>query len=147
MRLCDALNMDVTRLATLFGLGGETLTTEQVSGMLRDSKQGDAIPCKNTQMLCFLEGFIIEQRGPKEAPEAGTKAPAEPARMSNNLVLKKLRIALQLKERETVAILAAGGTEVTPRQLGALGRKRGNKHYRTCPDDVLRSFLTGLASA
>jgi uncharacterized protein YehS (DUF1456 family) len=65
-------------------------------------------------------------------------------RISNNVVLKKLRIALQLKEDDVVGILAAGGTEMTKRQLSALSRKRGNKHYRVCSDEVLESFLTGL---
>ena len=145
VRLSDALSLDDGRLAAIFRLGGDELTEADVHAMLRNPEQEDAVTCKSDMMLRFLDGFIIEQRGPKEAPEgAPPAAPPPHVRMSNNVILKKLRIALQLKEDDVMRILAVSGTEMTKRQLSALSRKRGNKHYRTCSDAVLESFLTGL---
>jgi hypothetical protein len=63
------------------------------------------------------------------------------------VVLKKLRIALQLKEDDVLRILASGETPLSKRQLGALARKPGNKRYRMCSDEVLTSFLTGLLNS
>ena len=145
-RLSDALSMDDARMLAIFALGGEDLTPAELHPMLRNPNRRDAVNCKSDRLLRFLDGFIVEQRGPKEVPEGQDAPPAPaPVRMSNNVVLKKLRIAMNLKADDVVAILAAGGTEMTKRQLSALSRKHGNKHYRVCSDQVLESFLTGIA--
>lgn len=65
--------------------------------------------------------------------------------ISNNLILKKLRIALDLREEDMLSILELAGFPLTRPQLSALFRKEGHKHYRECGDQILRNFLAGLA--
>ena len=101
--------------------------------------------CKDARLLCFLDGFILEQRGQSPATDKASAPRSE--RLTNNVVLKKLRIALQLKEDDVLRFLASGGAPLSRRQLGALARKRGNKHYRVCSNEVLTSFLTGLLNS
>ncbi len=65
--------------------------------------------------------------------------------MINNLILKKLRIALELKEDDMLEIFELAEFPVTRPQLSALFRKEGHKHYKQCQDQMLRYFLAGLA--
>ena len=74
------------------------------------------------------------------------RQPARPVedRISNNVVLKKLRVAFELKEDDMHAILKAAGFPVSKPELSALFRKFGHTNYRTCGDQLLRNFLKGL---
>ena len=64
--------------------------------------------------------------------------------MTNNDILKKLRVALHLRNDEIIAILALVDFKVTASELGALFRKEGHEHYKPCGDQLLRNFLNGL---
>ena len=140
-RLADALSMDGDRLAAIFTLGGEELTSAEALGRTLKPDVDGGMECTPGQVARFLEGFIIEQRGPRTSGQA----PPAVASLTNNAVLKKLRIALTLHEADMLRIFEAGGAPNTPLGLSPLFRKPGNKHYRPCSDRVLRSFLQGLA--
>ncbi len=64
--------------------------------------------------------------------------------MTNNIVLKKLRVAFELKEEDMHAILKAAEFPVSKPELSALFRKAGHNNYRACGDQLLRNFLRGL---
>ena len=57
------------------------------------------------------------------------------------MVLKKLRIALDLREDDMLKILASGGSKLSRGELSALFRRPGHKHHRMCGDQVIRNFL------
>ncbi|MBU1079865.1 MAG: DUF1456 family protein, partial [Spirochaetes bacterium] len=71
-------------------------------------------------------------------------APA-PAALDNNMVLKKIRIALELKEEDMIAVMRLAGADLSKNELSALFRKKGQKNYMECMDQFLRNFLSGLA--
>ena len=145
LRIRDAVSLDDARMVAIFALGGEPLDEATTQAMLRDLGGPDATNCGGDTLLHFLDGFILDQRGQPPATDEVSAPRSE--RLTNNVVLKKLRIALQLKEDDVLRILASGGTPLSKRQLGALARKRGNKHYRVCSNEVLTSFLTGLLNS
>lgn len=64
--------------------------------------------------------------------------------MTNNDILKKLRIALELKDTDIIEILRLADFEVSSSELSALFRNPENKNYRECGDQLLRRFLDGL---
>ncbi len=64
--------------------------------------------------------------------------------MTNNDILKKLRVALQLKDDDIVRILALVDFKVTTTELGAIFRKEDHPNYKECGDQLLRNFLNGL---
>jgi uncharacterized protein YehS (DUF1456 family) len=66
--------------------------------------------------------------------------------MTNNLVLKKLRVAFELKEDDMLAVLHDAGFEVSRPELSALFRAPTHKNYRACGDQLLRNFLKGLTA-
>ena len=64
--------------------------------------------------------------------------------MTNNDILKKLRVALQLKDDDIVKILALVDFKVTTTELSAIFRKEDHPNYKECGDQLLRNFLNGL---
>lgn len=64
--------------------------------------------------------------------------------MTNNDILKKLRVALMLRDDEIVQILELVDFRISKSEIGAFCRKEGHPKYRECGDQVLRNFLNGL---
>lgn len=63
--------------------------------------------------------------------------------MNNNEIIKKLRIALDLKELDMIGIFGLSGYEITKSELSGIFRKEGAKNYKECSDLVLNNFLNG----
>jgi len=64
--------------------------------------------------------------------------------MDNNDVIKKLRVALHLRDDEIVQILKLVDYEITKSELSAVFRKDDHPNYKPCGDQLLRNFLNGL---
>ena len=64
--------------------------------------------------------------------------------MNNNDILKKLRIALELKDTDIIEILKLADFDISKAELSALFRKEGHANYKECGDQILRRFLNGL---
>ena len=112
----------------------------QVHDFLRKDEEPLFEACPDAALARFLDGLIVHYRGrddtqPQRAPEA---------RITNNLVLKKLRVAFQLKDVDMHDIFAQAGFPLGKPEMTALFRQPGHKHYRPCGDQILRNFLKGL---
>ncbi|MCE9539978.1 MAG: DUF1456 family protein [Bacteroidetes bacterium] len=64
--------------------------------------------------------------------------------LTNNDILKKIRVALELKDEDVVKILKLADFEITKSELNALYRKPDHANYKECGDQLLRNFLNGL---
>lgn len=64
--------------------------------------------------------------------------------MSNNDVLKKLRVALHLRDEDIIQILKLVDFNITKSELSAVFRKDDHPNYKPCGDQLLRNFLNGL---
>ncbi|MBN1988084.1 MAG: DUF1456 family protein [Bacteroidales bacterium] len=65
-------------------------------------------------------------------------------KMTNNDILKKLRVALQLRDDDIIKILELVDFRVTKTELGAFFRNVDHPNYKECGEQVLRNFLNGL---
>jgi uncharacterized protein YehS (DUF1456 family) len=138
----NALQLDEGEMIAVFREAGREVGAPAIAAFLKTAEEDGHIPCANPIMGFFLDGLIIRLRGRKE----GGPEPAEPlAALGNNTILKKLRIALDLKEDELIDLFHAGGTTITKHDLTALFRKKGHKHYKRCSDQLLGSFIEGVA--
>ena len=63
----------------------------------------------------------------------------------NNLLLKKVKIALALTSEDMLEILEDAGVIISKGELSAVLRKEGHKNYKPCMDRYARNFLKGLA--
>ena len=127
--LCNALEISDANLTEIIQLSGHTLV------------EGELATCSDRVVRMFLEGLIVSERGPRED---GAAIVLEDAALTNNQILKKLRIALNLQELDMLAIFEEGEVELSASEFGALFRKENNKHYRPCSDELLQRFLAGL---
>ena len=64
--------------------------------------------------------------------------------LTNNDILKKLRVALNLKDDDIIQILKLVEFEISKSELGAIFRKEDHPNYKPCGDQLLRNFLNGL---
>ena len=159
IRLRYALDIKNTDMVEIFKLGGVDLTKEEVLKLLtkshdsyddndgEDAENDENIKCNNSMLDSFLNGFIIFKRG-KQEPKPGQPDTTEPSLKKsanvNNLVLKKIKIALALTSEDMLDIFERAGIIVTKGELGALLRKEGHKNYKECGDKFARNFLKGL---
>jgi uncharacterized protein YehS (DUF1456 family) len=112
----------------------------QVHALLRKDEEDGFVACSDRVLAHFLDGLVVYYRGKDDS------LPPRPVetRISNNLVLKKLRVAFQLKDVDMHQIFEAAGFPLTKPELTALFRQAGHKHFRPCGDQILRNFLKGL---
>ena len=99
-------------------------------------------------MDSFLNGLIIFKRGKQEPKPGQPQGPAVAAARNesvNNLLLKKVKIALALTSEDMLEILEDAGVTISKGELSAVLRKEGHKNYKTCLDRYARNFLKGLA--
>jgi len=64
--------------------------------------------------------------------------------MSNNDILKKLRVALELNNEDIIHILGLVNFKVTKSELGSFFRSEDHPNFKPCGDQILRNFLNGL---
>lgn len=64
--------------------------------------------------------------------------------MSNNDILKKLRVALELTNDDIIKIMELVKFKVTKSELGDIFRKDDHPNFKKCGDQILRNFLNGL---
>jgi uncharacterized protein YehS (DUF1456 family) len=138
------LDLSDIRVAELAQLADAELVIEkeEVQRYLKKEDDPDYLNCRDRVLACFLDGLVIHRRGRSD------QLPARPveSRMTNNIVLKKLRVAFELKDLDMHAIFSETGFPVSKPELSALFRQPGHKHYRACGDQILRNFLKGLTA-
>lgn len=141
-RLRYALDISNPVMIDIFQLSGCTIEQNTLIKLLKKEEEEEFISCSNPLLSFFLDGLIIHKRGRRES-DAG-QAPKPDASLNNNAILKKLRIALDLKEDDMLAIMALAGVKISKAELSALFRNKDHKHFKECGDQFLRNFLQGL---
>jgi uncharacterized protein YehS (DUF1456 family) len=128
-----------SKMIAVFGLADCQVTREQISDWLKKDDDPAFRKCSDAQLAIFLNGLIVDRRGKKEGEQ-----PTPEQRLTNNIVFRKLKIALDLKAEDILEIMALSDMRISKHELSALFRKPGHKHYRECNDQILRNFLNGL---
>ncbi|NTW99901.1 MAG: DUF1456 family protein [Geobacteraceae bacterium] len=141
-RLRYALDISNPVMIEIFQLSGCTIEQPTLIKLLKKEEEEEFISCSNPLLSFFLDGLIIHKRGRRES-DAG-QAPKPDTSLNNNAILKKLRIALDLKEEDMLAIMGLAGVKISKAELSALFRNKDHKHFKECGDQFLRNFLQGL---
>ena len=138
-RLRYILELDDNGMIAAFAEGGATVDRPAVSAWLKREEDEDYIPCEDNLFASFLNGLIIQRRGRRPGPPAVAEQ-----QLTNNIVLKKLKIAVNLEAEEMLEMLSEQAVKLSKHELSAFFRNPSNRHYRECKDQVLRNLLSAL---
>ncbi len=138
-RLRYTLDFNDKKMLEIFALADYPVTREQISAWLKKEDDAGYTNCTDQQLANFLNGLITDRRGKKEGPP-----PVAEKKLTNNIVFRKLKIALDLQAEEVLNVIALAGLQLSKHELSAFFRRPDHKHYRECKDQVLRNFLAGL---
>ncbi len=128
-----------SKMIAVFGLADHQITRDQISDWLKKDDDPAFQKCHDTQLAIFLNGLINDKRGKKEGPQ-----PEPEQRLTNNIIFRKLKIALNLKAEDILEIMDLANLHISKHELSAFFRKPDHKHYRVCKDQILRNFLKGI---
>lgn len=134
------LDLGDAKLVEIMKLADITVPLDEIKAYLLNEEDAGYIKCSDEVMAHFLDGLIYFKRGKDDSrPPMPFELP-----ITNNVVLKKLRVAFALKEDDMHDILKTAGFSVARSELTALLRKKDHVNYRECGDQLLRNFLKGL---
>lgn len=138
-RIRYAFDINDTTMIEIFALADTKVSRWQISNWLKKDIDPDYVAMPDLQLAEFLNGLITSKRGRGEGPK-----PTPENQLNNNLIFRKLRIALNLKDSDILELLELAGIKISKHELSAFFRKPKQSQYRECKDQILRNFLRGM---
>jgi uncharacterized protein YehS (DUF1456 family) len=123
----------------IFDLAGLSVTRAAVSDWLKKEDDPDYKAIDDLHLATFLQGLITFKRGKKEGEQ-----PVPENKLNNNIIFRKLKIALNLRDEDILGILEKADRHISKHELSAFFRKPQQPQYRPCMDQMLRNFLQGM---
>ncbi|MDP2815978.1 MAG: DUF1456 family protein [Rectinemataceae bacterium] len=154
-RIRYAVKMNDETMLGMIEKGGVPVSRRELDSWFLNEEDEGYAECDKVVLSALLDGMIVSYRGVREELSTISSDNVVSGKMAfagqdveildNNLILKKIRIALELKEEDLIAIMQLSNVNLSKNELTALFRKKGHKNYRECMDQFLRNFLAGLA--
>ncbi len=138
-RIRYAFDFSDNKMIELFALAETEVSRAEVSNWLKKDDDPEFQSLHDKQLAIFLNGLIVDKRGRKEGEQ-----PKPEKTLNNNIILRKLKIALNLKDDDMLELFALAKLPVSRHELSAFFRKPGQDQYRLCKDQMLRNFIQGL---
>jgi len=139
-KLTTALSLSNEEIVKAYLLANYEMSEERLGNILKRRQDKGYEEATYEELGIFLDGLVLLKRGPSDKVANDDEAVA----LTNNLILKKVRVAMELKEAELVILFALAEVALTKRQIGSLFRKEGGKNFKACSDELLMAFLEGL---
>lgn len=127
------------KMIALFKLANYDVGKSDISAWLTKEDDPIFLEITDKELATFLNGLIIEKRGKREGPQPEPEDP-----LSNNMILRKLKIALNLKTDDILDLFALTDKKISKHELSAFFRNPDHKSYRPCMNQYLRGFLNAL---
>lgn len=139
-RIKKALSLSMSEMLEAYALEEYEMKEAHLDSLLKRRQDKNFMLCSYEELGVFLDGLVTLKRGPSPT----TRNAEENVELTNNLILKKLRVALELKESEIEIIFGLADVELSKQQLSSLFRKEGHKNFKACSNELLMAFLEGL---
>jgi len=133
----NALKLNNIEILKIYKLLDKEITISDVEDVLRDEHDEKYIQLSNDGFALFLDALITHRRGPSDRK-------SQKIELTNNTILKKLRVAFNLKDNDMLRVLGIGGVHFSKSELTPYFRSEEHKNYRHCSDTLLNSFIVGL---
>jgi len=140
-RIQKALNLTEEEMLEAYKLESYDISAPYLATLLKRRQEKDFQLCSYEELGVFLDGLVTLKRGPSPKKDTPNEESVE---LTNNLILKKLRIAMELKEAETEIIFGLADVALTKQELKSLFRKESHKNFKKCSAELLMAFLEGL---
>lgn len=127
------------KMIELFALADLKVTRAEVSNWMKKDDDPDFQGIYDIQLATFLNGLINDRRGKRDGEQ-----PKPEKKLNNNIIFRKLKIALNLKDEDILTILKLVDLRVGKHELSAFFRNPTQKQYRSCKDQILRNFIHGM---
>ena len=138
-RLKTIFDMDDRKMKDIFLSEEYRVPSEKLRRWKLKEGDPDYVSMKDRELAIFLNGFISERRGKKEGAQMTPEN-----RLNNNLILKKLKIALALKSEDILELFALIEKPITAHELSGFLRNPKQEKFRPMMDQYLRYFLQGI---
>ena len=132
-------DFDDPTMIEIFAQGDLSVSRAEVSDWLKKEDHEEFKPINDFKLAVFLNGLINFKRGKQEGQQMVPEK-----QLTNNMILRKLKIALNLRDDDMLEILSKAGRHISKHELSAFFRNPSQSQYRPCLDQVLRNFLQGL---
>jgi len=139
-KITKALSLSKDDILEIYKLEDYNISREHLDSLLKRKYDKDFQLCSYEELGIFLDGLISFKRGGSQKRASDD----EVVELNNNLILKKLRVALELKEFEIDLIFKLVDIELTKQQIKSLFRNPSHKNFKLCSDELLNQFLDGL---
>jgi len=141
-RLRYALTLNDRKVIEIFMLVNHKMSSYHLHKILKKEGEEEFVLCTDQEMSAFLDGLIIQRRGRQQGP--GPVPLSGNEKLTNNAILRKLKIALELRSEEVETLLMSAGLKLSKSELSAFTRRPGHRSYKVCGDQVIRNLLVGL---
>lgn len=138
-RLRYTFELNDAQMIAVFASADILVSREQISNWLKKDDDPEYIPIYDKDFAAFLQGFINLKRGKKDGEQ-----PKIEKKLNNNIIFRKLKIALALKDEDIIEILDLVNFRISKHELSAFFRNPNQNQYRPCKDQILRNFIHGL---
>jgi len=138
-RLRYAFEFNDEQMIEIFAMAEHKVTRAQVTDWLKKDDDAQFKELSDKELAIYLNGFINSRRGKKDGPQ-----PNPEEELTNNIILRKLKIALNLIDEDIIEILIVGGSKISKHQLSAFFRKPKHTKYMVLQNQLLRNFIKGL---
>jgi len=138
-RIRYTFDINDDKMIKIFSLADHEVTRAQISDWLKKDDDPALKGLLDYELAIFLNGFINDKRGKKDGPQAIPEK-----KLNNNIILKKLKIALNLKNEDILDIFNLVDMRLGNHELSAFFRNPKQNQYRPCKDQFLRNFIKGI---
>jgi uncharacterized protein YehS (DUF1456 family) len=138
-RIRYVFDFNDTKMIAIFALADLDVRRGHIIAWLAKDDDPTFEECKDHMLATFLNGLINDKRGKKDG-----LTPKPERQLTNNIILMKLKIALNLQSEDMIEIVQLAGFTLSAHELSSFMRRPEHRNYRECKDQVLRNFLKGL---
>lgn len=127
------------QMMAIFDSADYKVTRSLVTDWLKNDDHAEYKEIHDDQLAVFLNGLINTKRGKRDGEQ-----PKPEKLLDNNTILKKLKIALNLKTEDILEVFKLAGKPISPHEVTAFLRNPKQPQFRPFLDQYLRNFLNGL---
>ena len=138
-RVRYTFDMNDDTVESLFKYAGVNVPRSTFLRYMKREKDKEFKIMPDKMLAAFLNGFIVSRRGKKDGVEFVNEAT-----LTNNIILRKLKIALNIREDDILEFYDLADVRLSRHELSAFFRHPDKPQYRPCQDQFLRNFLQGM---